>query len=94
MAISANAEWGSDLGGGTTIALIQAGVFTSDAGTVLGPVPRLMWERLVADEINPDHTLTQALNCLMVETPSGRVLVELPQPAAWPSRHGDRGPTA
>jgi len=35
-----------------------------------------MWERLVKDEINPDHTLTQALNCLLVETPSGRVLIE------------------
>jgi hypothetical protein len=68
MPIDASAEWRSDLGGGTTIALIQAGVFTSDAGTILGPVPRLMWERLVADEMNPDHTLTQALNCLMVET--------------------------
>jgi glyoxylase-like metal-dependent hydrolase (beta-lactamase superfamily II) len=30
----------------------------------------------VADEINPDNTLTQALNCLLVETPAGRVLVE------------------
>jgi glyoxylase-like metal-dependent hydrolase (beta-lactamase superfamily II) len=35
-----------------------------------------MWDGLVADEIHPDHTLTQALNCLLVETPSGRVLVE------------------
>ncbi len=76
MPIDATADWRSDLGGGTTIALIQAGAFTSDAGTLLGPVPRVMWEHLVADEINPDHTLTQALNCLLVETPSGRVLVE------------------
>ena len=64
------------LGGAITVALVQAGTFTSDAGTVFGPVPRIMWERLVAAEINPDHTLTQALNCLLVETPSGRVLVE------------------
>ncbi len=35
-----------------------------------------MWERLVADELNPDATLTQALNCLLAETPAGRVLVE------------------
>jgi glyoxylase-like metal-dependent hydrolase (beta-lactamase superfamily II) len=74
--IDATADWHSDLGGGSAIALIQAGVFTSDAGTLLGPVPRVMWQRLVEDEINPDHTLTQALNCLLVETPSGRVLVE------------------
>lgn len=69
-------DWRADLGGGVTVALIQAGTFTSDAGTVFGPVPRTMWERLVEAEINPDHTLTQALNCLLVETPAGRVLVE------------------
>jgi glyoxylase-like metal-dependent hydrolase (beta-lactamase superfamily II) len=76
MRIDATADWSADLGGGVTIALVQAGVFTSDAGTVFGPVPRVMWDRLVADEINPDHTLTQALNCLYVQTPAGRVLVE------------------
>ncbi|CAN5718049.1 MBL fold metallo-hydrolase [soil metagenome] len=71
-----NVDWRADLGGGTSIALVQAGTFTSDAGTVFGPVPRTMWDRLVEAEINPDHTLTQALNCLMIETPAGRVLVE------------------
>jgi glyoxylase-like metal-dependent hydrolase (beta-lactamase superfamily II) len=76
MPIDATADWHAELGAGTTIALIQAGVFTSDAGTLLGPVPRVMWEHLVADEMNSDHTLTQALNCLLIETPAGRVLVE------------------
>jgi glyoxylase-like metal-dependent hydrolase (beta-lactamase superfamily II) len=76
MPIEPNVDWHADLGGGTSIALIQAGSFTSDAGTLLGPVPRIMWGHLVADEIAADHTLTQALNCLLVETPSGRVLVE------------------
>jgi glyoxylase-like metal-dependent hydrolase (beta-lactamase superfamily II) len=76
MAITANVDWRADLGGGVRIALVQAGVFRSDAGTVFGPVPRVMWERLVADEMAPDHTLTQALNCLLVEAPAGRVLVE------------------
>jgi glyoxylase-like metal-dependent hydrolase (beta-lactamase superfamily II) len=69
-------DWRTDLGGGVTVALVQAGTFTSDAGTVFGPVPRVMWQRLVQAEINPDHTLTQALNCLLVEVPAGRVLVE------------------
>ena len=69
-------DWRTDLGGGVRIALVQAGTFTSDAGTIFGPVPKIMWERLVEAEINPDHTLTQALNCLMVETPAGRVVVE------------------
>jgi glyoxylase-like metal-dependent hydrolase (beta-lactamase superfamily II) len=76
MRIEPSVDWAADLGGGTRIALVQAGSFTSDAGTLLGPVPRIMWEHLVADEIAPDHTLTQALNCLLVETPAGRVLVE------------------
>jgi glyoxylase-like metal-dependent hydrolase (beta-lactamase superfamily II) len=76
MGITANVDWRAELGGGVRIALVQAGTFTSDAGTIFGPVPRTLWERLVADELNPDATLTQALNCLLVETPSGRVLVE------------------
>jgi glyoxylase-like metal-dependent hydrolase (beta-lactamase superfamily II) len=55
-----------------------------------------MWEKLVAAEINPDHTLTQALNCLLVETPSGRVLVETGIGERMDERHraarGVRGP--
>jgi glyoxylase-like metal-dependent hydrolase (beta-lactamase superfamily II) len=59
-----------------TVALIQAGTFRSDAGALFGPVPRLLWDRLVTDEIDDEHRLLQALNCLLVETPGGRVLVE------------------
>jgi glyoxylase-like metal-dependent hydrolase (beta-lactamase superfamily II) len=69
-------DWSTDLGGGTRVALVQAGVFRSDAGALLGPVPRILWGGLVADEIDDQHRLTQALNCLLVETPAGRVLVE------------------
>lgn len=69
-------DWTASFGGGVSVALIQAGTFTSDAGTVFGPVPRTMWQRLVEAELNPDNTLNQALNCLLVDTPSGRVLVE------------------
>ena len=54
MGITANVDWRADLGGGVRVALIQAGVFKSDAGTVFGPVPRTMWERLVVDEIDPE----------------------------------------
>jgi glyoxylase-like metal-dependent hydrolase (beta-lactamase superfamily II) len=74
--LSETVDWRTDLGAGVKVALVQAGTFTSDAGTVFGPVPKGMWQRLVEAEINPDHTLTQALNCLLIETPSGRVLVE------------------
>ncbi|HUP83326.1 MAG TPA: MBL fold metallo-hydrolase [Candidatus Limnocylindria bacterium] len=74
--LNESVDWRAELGGGTRIALVQAGTFTTDAGAAFGPVPRTMWQRLVDAEINPNSTLNQALNCLLVETPGGRVLVE------------------
>jgi len=76
MPINDAVDWSADLGGGTLVALVQAGTFRSDAGALFGPVPRILWDRLVTDEIDADHRLIQALNCLLVETPAGRVLVE------------------
>ncbi|HSO28935.1 MAG TPA: MBL fold metallo-hydrolase [Candidatus Sulfomarinibacteraceae bacterium] len=76
MGINDAVHWSTDLGRGTRAALVQAGTFRSDAGALFGPVPRLLWERFVTDEIDHDHRLLQALNCLLVETPAGRVLVE------------------
>jgi len=35
-----------------------------------------MWDGLVVDEVDRKRRLLQALNCLLVETPAGRVLVE------------------
>ncbi len=69
-------DWRTELGAGTRVALVQAGVFRSDAGALLGPVPRMLWDRLVTHEIDGEHRIPQALNCLLVETPAGRVLVE------------------
>ena len=69
-------DWRADLGGGVTVALVQAGTFRSDAGTLFGPVPWVLWDRLVTDEIDHDHRLLQALNCLLIDAPAGRVLVE------------------
>jgi glyoxylase-like metal-dependent hydrolase (beta-lactamase superfamily II) len=76
MSINDAVDWALDLGGGTRIALIQAGTFRSDAGALFGPVPRILWNGLVTDEIDQEHRLLQALNCLLIETPAGRVLVE------------------
>jgi len=76
MALNDAVDWRADLGGGTQVALIQAGTFRSDAGTLFGPVPWALWGGLVTDEIDDQRRLLQALNCLLVETPSGRVLVE------------------
>ena len=76
MALNDAVDWSLELGGGVRVALIQAGSFRSDAGALFGPVPRILWNPLVSDEIDHDHRLLQALNCLLVETPAGRVLVE------------------
>jgi glyoxylase-like metal-dependent hydrolase (beta-lactamase superfamily II) len=69
-------DWFADLGGGTRVALVVAGSFRSDAGVLLGGVPRTRWHPLVQEEIDEQNRLRQALNCLLVETPAGRVLVE------------------
>lgn len=69
-------HWSRDLGGRVRVALVQAGTFRSDAGALFGPVPRVLWDRLTTEEIDHEHRLLQALNCLLVETPAGRVLVE------------------
>jgi len=69
-------DWRRDLGGGVAVALVQAGTFRSDAGALFGPVPRILWDRWVTTEIDAENRLLQALNCLLIETPAGRVLVE------------------
>ena len=76
MAINDAVDWARDLGGGVRVALIQAGTFRSDAGALFGPVPWVLWGNLVGDEVDPNRRLLQALNCLLIETPDGRVLVE------------------
>ena len=76
MSVNDGVDWRLDLGGGTTVALVQAGTFRSDAGALFGPVPRTLWNRWVRDEIDDENRLLQALNCLLIETPAGRVLVE------------------
>jgi glyoxylase-like metal-dependent hydrolase (beta-lactamase superfamily II) len=76
MAMNDAVDWALDLGGGVRVALIQAGTFRSDAGTLFGPVPWVMWGNLVEGEIDGERRLLQALNCLLIETPSGRTLVE------------------
>ena len=76
MAINDAVDWARDLGGGVRVALIQAGTFRSDAGALFGPVPWVLWGNLVGDEVDRNRRLRQALNCLLIETPAGRVLVE------------------
>jgi len=76
MATNDAVDWAIELGGGVHVALVQAGTFRSDAGTLFGPVPWVLWGKLVEGEIDAQRRLLQALNCLLIETPSGRALVE------------------
>jgi glyoxylase-like metal-dependent hydrolase (beta-lactamase superfamily II) len=76
VAINDAVDWSRELGGGVRVALVQAGTFRSDAGVIFGPVPWTMWDGLVSGEVDGKRRLLQALNCLLVETPAGRVLVE------------------
>ena len=76
MAMNDAVDWSGDLGGGVRVALVQAGTFRSDAGTLFGPVPWVLWGGLVGNEVDDKRRLLQALNCLLIETPAGRVLVE------------------
>lgn len=76
MAVNDAVDWARDLGNGTRVALVQAGTFRSDAGVLFGPVPWVLWGDLVTDEVDDSRRLLQALNCLLIETPAGRVLVE------------------
>jgi glyoxylase-like metal-dependent hydrolase (beta-lactamase superfamily II) len=76
VAINDAVHWSADLGGGTRVALVQAGTFRTDAGAILGPVPWILWRNLAEGELDANRRLLQALNCLLVETPAGRVLIE------------------
>jgi glyoxylase-like metal-dependent hydrolase (beta-lactamase superfamily II) len=76
MSLNDAVDWRRDLGGGFSVALVQAGTFRTDAGAIFGPVPRILWRSWAEAELDDDHRLLQALNCLLIETPAGRVLVE------------------
>lgn len=76
MAINDAVHWSADLGGGVRVALVQAGTFRTDAGAILGPVPWILWRSVAEGELDANRRLLQALNCLLVETPAGRVLIE------------------
>ncbi|HWP63481.1 MAG TPA: MBL fold metallo-hydrolase [Candidatus Binatia bacterium] len=67
--------WSADLGG-ATVRLLRAGRFRTDAGALFGPVPRVLWEPLVRDELDELDRVWVAANCLLIEIGGRRVLVE------------------
>ena len=67
MAMNDAVDWARDLGGGVRVALVQAGTFRSDAGTLFGPVPWVLWGGLVADEVDDGAAAAPG-----AELPAGR----------------------
>ena len=76
MTVNDAVDWRADLGGGTTVARVRAGTFRSDAGALFGPVPWILWRPWAEGELDENRRLRQALNCLLIETPAGRALIE------------------
>lgn len=62
-------EWGE-----RTVTVLSDGLQHLDGGAMFGVVPRVMWEKkLPADERN---RIRLGMNCLLVEGPDGRTIVE------------------
>ena len=56
------------------LSIISDGRFWLDGGTMFGVVPKVMWNKLIsADELN---RVELSLNCLLIETPEGNVLID------------------
>ena len=64
--------------GGLTIRVLSDGCSWQDAGAVHGLVPRVMWERVTTD-LNAQHQIPLALNCLLLESDGKTVLIETGQ---------------
>ncbi len=76
MAVDVDVDRTVDLGGGVRVSVVRAGTIMVDAGTAFGPVPWVLWGGLTADEIDADWRIPLARNCLLIETPSDRILVD------------------
>ncbi len=56
------------------LSIISDGRFWLDGGTMFGVVPKVMWNKLIpVDELN---RVELSLNCLLIETPEGNVLID------------------
>ena len=77
MSLNDAVHWSASLGGGTRVALVQAGTFLiRRRGRSSGRCRGCSGSATSRPSSTDDHRLLQALNCLLVETPAGRVLVE------------------
>lgn len=70
------------------LSIIRECTFKLDGGAMFGVVPKPLWSRLSpADDLN---RVLLACNLLLIETPSGRVLVETGMGDRWPERERER----
>ena len=69
-------HWTADLGGGFRATLLQTGTRRIDAGSLFGPVPKLLWSRFVEGELDAAGSLEFVLQTLLIETPDGHVLID------------------
>ena len=98
-------EWPTLLWGERTITVLSDGLQRLDGGAMFGVVPRVLWEK----KLPPDdrNRIRLGMNCLLVEGPEGRTVVEtgaggkddarfhdiygLEQDGGLPKRLADRG---
>ena len=74
--------------GGYRIEIVPDTEFRLDGGAMFGVVPRVLWERVsTPDEQN---RIRMNMNCLFVETPSEKVLVETGIGEKWSEQHAER----
>lgn len=70
------------------LAVIRECEFRLDGGAMYGVVPKLLWNKVApADELN---RVRMNCNLLLIETPSGRVLVETGMGSRWNDRDRER----
>lgn len=60
--------------GSTSVDVVSDGTLLHDGGSVFGQLPKTMWEL----QMKPDrkNRIRMAMNCLLIQTPSGNVLVD------------------
>jgi glyoxylase-like metal-dependent hydrolase (beta-lactamase superfamily II) len=62
--------------GSLDLHILSDGTFYQDAGAVFGVVPRVMWERVAAPELDDQHRMGIAMNSLLVRSQGKLVLIE------------------
>jgi glyoxylase-like metal-dependent hydrolase (beta-lactamase superfamily II) len=79
--------WPSIQWGERTVKVVSDGIVRLDGGAMFGVVPRVVWEKRVpADD---RHRIRLAMNCLLVEGPEGRTVIETGVGGKDDERFGD-----